>query len=173
MIIWIDGPNGVGKSNVAYELTKILDDGEYVDSDKYWFTLLKNSLGKAFRGFYPYCNKYFLTEFRNSLEEKVTLNKVPIVALSLVHTACKEVLLDYFDSKTPMVHIILECDEEKIKSRIADDPNRDESAKVQQKSEVGWQISYLKTNYKDAIRINAENEDPTEIAAIIKNLIFQ
>lgn len=173
MIIWIDGPNGVGKSSVAHELAKILDDGEYIDSDRYWLTFLKNSLDKAFRGFYPYCNKYFLTEFRNKLEEKVAFNKVPIVTLSLVNTACKEVLLDYFCTKTPMVHIILECDEEKIRSRIENDPNRDKSAKIQQKYEVGWQISYLKTNYKDAVRIKTENKDCKEIAGIIKNKVLQ
>lgn len=180
MIVWINGVTGVGKSHVAKELAKQLSDKnvEYLESDLYWIEFLKsnssqNDIIKAYSGFYPYYNKYFLSMFRNVLEKNMKdLGKMPIVSMSLVTELCERGLLDYFkNKKNDMFHIILEAQEETIISRIENDPIRDESAQRQQKSNVSWQIVYLENKYPDAVRINTEDKTIDEIVGDILTLM--
>lgn len=127
--------------------------------------LIQNDLLKALSSFDPYSNKYFLVKLREALEEKLnSFGKMPIVSISLVDKLCQKYLLDYFEhKKVSMLHIILEAEKEIILSRIENDPIRNKSAQNQQKSNVPWQIQYLKDEYPDAVRINTENKALDEI----------
>ncbi len=175
MIIWIDGANGVGKSHIAVELTKLLADrnAEYIETDLYWMDFIQNDRQKILSGFDPYCNKYFLGKLREVLEEKIhNFVKMLIVPMSLVNKLCERELLNYFEKKKiSMLHIILEAEKETIISRIENDPSRNENAQNQQKSKVPWQIRYLKTEYPEAVRINTENKTLDEIADEIMALL--
>lgn len=176
MIVWIDGVNGVGKSHVAEALAKLLTNknAEYVESDLYWLNLVQNEFPKTLSGLNPYCNKFFLTDLRESLEEKIyNLGRMPIVPVSLVDRMCKKELLDYFeDKKVSTLHIILEAKKETIISRIKNDPIRNEDAQNQQIYNVPWQMQYLKTNYPDAVRIDTEDKTLDNIASEIMDMMI-
>lgn len=72
MIVWIDGVNGVGKSHVAEILAKHLTyrNAKYAESDLYWMDLIQNEFPKALSWLSPYCNKFFLINLSESVEEK-------------------------------------------------------------------------------------------------------
>lgn len=171
MLIWIDGANGVGKSHVAEKLAEHLSDeaAEYIESDRVWMTLIHNNPSVSFSGFFPYCNKPFLSMFRSMLEEKIEkFEKTPIVSMSLTDKLCQEELLDYFQNKRiTMLHIILEANLETIIYRIENDLIRDMNLQNQQKSNLKVQIQYLREEYPDAIRINTENKSIDEVVAEI------
>lgn len=174
MLIWIDGTYGVGKSHVAEKLAEHLSNkaAEYIESDHYWMTLIHNNPSVSFSGFFPYCNKPFLSIFRSMLEEKIEkFGKTPIVSMSLTDKLCQEELLDYFQNKKiTMLHIILEANLETIISRIENDSIRDMNLQDQQKSNLSVQIQYLREEYPDAIRINTENKSIDEV--VIEILSF-
>lgn len=95
-----------------------------------------------------------------------------IVSMSLVSKLCETELLGYFEEKKiPMIHIILEASNDTILSRIENDPIRDLSAQSQQKSNVRWQIDFLKNSYPNAIRISTENKEIKEIIDEIKKFV--
>lgn len=171
MLIWIDGTNGVGKSHVAEKLAEHLSDeaAEYVESDRFWMTLIHNNPSVSFSGFFPYCNKPFLSMFRSMLEEKIEkFEKTPIVSMSLTDKLCQKELLDYFQNKRiTMLHIVLEANLETIVSSIENDSIRDINLQDQQKSNLKAQIQYLREEYPDAIRINTENKSIDEVVAEI------
>lgn len=174
MIVWIDGANGVGKSHVATELAETLgcENAEYMDSDLFWNNLLQSDSGRAISGCYPYCDGYFLGEFRKEIEKRHNSGKMLIISMSLVHGLCERDLLDYFKKEeVSMLHVILEAKEETIISRIENDPIRDESAQNQQKAKVSRQIQYLETQYLDAVRIGTDDKSLTEIVNEIRMLL--
>ena len=171
MIIWIDGTSGVGKSHVAENLAKHLSNkaAEYIESDQYWMEFLYNKPLACYSGFFPYCNKNFLSMLRSELEEKIEKDgKTPVVSMSLTDKLCQEELLDYFQNKKiSMRHIILEASQETIVSRIENDSIRDMDSQDQQKSNLTFQMRYLKEKYPDAIRINTENKSIDEVVSEI------
>lgn len=171
MIICIDGVNGVGKSHVANELEKCMFNYNaiHIDSDLHWQNFLKKDMLKAFSGFNPYNNKYFLDEFRKMLDEEIyDFKRTPLISLSIVDRICKKEFLDYFQEKNEnVIHIILKAKEETILKRIDNDPFRDKEAKSQQKKNVIWQMRYLENEYPDAIWIDTEGKSLKEIVDLI------
>lgn len=179
MIIWINGPNGIGKSHVALELAKrlIYRNAEYVDSDNFWLDWIKHNdeftsdfvlehIREMLSGLLPYENRYFLNSFREILEEMVNnCAKVPVVSFSLVNKICETELLEYFEHKNQsMFHFILEAEKETIVSRIENDPIRSKGSDTRkiQKDRIAWQQQYLKYNYPNAVRINTDNRSIAE-----------
>lgn len=179
MIIWIDGVNGIGKSHIAAELAERLVDknAEYVESDLYWMDFLGNEKNYLMcilghQGFTSNSNKYFLGTLRKTIEEKHDSGKLPIVSMSLVNKLCESELLDYFEKKDiPMLHIILKAKAETIISRIENDPIRNQSAQQEQKYNVTGQITYLESEYPNAVRINTDDKTLDEIANEIVALL--
>ena len=179
MIIWIDGVNGIGKSHIAAELAERLVDknAEYVESDLYWMDFLGNEKNYLMcilghQGFTSNSNKYFLGTLRKTIEEKHDSGKLPIVSMSLVNKLCESELMDYFEKKDmPMLHIILKAKAETIISRIENDPIRNQSAQQEQKYNVTGQITYLESEYPNAVRINTDDKTLDEIANEIVALL--
>lgn len=176
MIIWIDGANGVGKSNVSALLEEQLKDrnAEYIESDLYWLDMIKTNFFKALLGFEPSGNKFFLEMLKNVIEEKMNVDeKLPIVSFSLVNPLCESEFINYFKEKNcPMLHIILDASKDTVFKRIENDPIRNEEAQRQQKQKVETQIQYLNENYSDAIRINTENKSIEDVVdEIIKKYL--
>lgn len=175
MIIWIDGANGIGKSNVAEKLTERLSNinAEFVESDKYWDELIEDNPVICFQGFFPYCNRTFLVTLRSVLDEKIErFGKTPVVSMSLTDKLCQEELLNYFQNKgIAMRHIILEASQDVIKSRIENDPIRNMELQKQQISNLNFQIQYLNKKYPDAIRISTENKEINKIIVEIMRFI--
>lgn len=183
MIIWINGANGVGKSNIAAKLAEHLTDknAECVESDQYWQDFLKdyfndiikNKYFKEIKGLELYKNKLFLNKFREILDEKMqNFSKMLIVPISLVDKLCETELLDYFEKKNvDMLHIILEATRETIIFRIENDLKRDKIKQNQQKFYLPDQLNYLKTEYSNAARINTEDKNWDEIINEIMTLL--
>ena len=176
MIIWLDGPTGVGKSHVAEGLATRLSckNAITVDSDKYfidWLEYLQNNMKLPIGGGYPYDNLYFLRDFKEKLTDMVCNHaELPIVAFPLVHELCQIELLNYFEvKKIPTFHLILVAEKQTIISRIENDPNR-ESKKQEQIPKVAPQLQYLKNHYPTAMRINTENKSIEDVVNEIMGL---
>lgn len=103
---------------------------------------------------------------RKVLEEKIyDYGKLPIVPMSFVGKLCEKELFHYFEKKgIAMLHVILEAKRETIMARIENDPIRDKDAQSQQKAKVDWQMKYLKAEYPNAIKIDAEDKSIHAIA---------
>lgn len=181
MIIWVDGTYGVGKTAVAKKLKeKLGSKAELLESDFYSNETLKKIIEEAeashtmphIGGTSPQNNIRFLREFKELIEEKSKdTSKRWIVDMALTRMECKENLFDCLQrDRTDMVHLILTADEETIKERIKKDENRMKELALDY---LEHNISFLKDNYPDAVRIKTDNRDIDDIVdeaiAIIKS----
>lgn len=171
MIIWVDGAYGVGKTAVAKKLKeKLGSKAELLESDFYSNETLKKIVEEAeashtiphIGGTAPQNNLRFLREFKELIEEKSEdTSKQWIIDMALTRMECKENLFDCLqrDGKD-MVHLILTADEETIKERIKKDENRMKELALDW---LKYNISFLKDNYPDAVRIKTDNRDIDDI----------
>lgn len=179
MIIWINGTYGIGKTAVAQRLKEIFVDKsiEILESDIYYQEMIKEMVEEAqktnsfpfFGGTLPQNNSALIGKFREAIQEKLTEDKVIIVDMALTREECKKGLYEYFKNENAkMLHIILIASEEIIKSRIRRDDSRDKQCALEN---LEYNISFLKQNYPDAIRINTDNKSIDDVAYEIAHLI--
>lgn len=81
--------------------------------------------------------------------------------MALTRMECKENLFDCLqkDGKS-MIHFILIADKAIIKERIKKDKNRTQEVALDW---LDYNISFLKENYPDAVRIKTDNRDVDDI----------
>lgn len=179
MIIWIDGAYGIGKTSVALKVKDGFQDDEvaFLESDCYFQKMMKdiieeaqkNNCFPAIGGTFPQNNIRFIEMFKKEIEEKEKGNKKVLVDMALTQKECMENLFYYFvNSKRNVLHFILTADEEIIKSRIKNDSTRDKQAALDYLVE---NITFLKQNFSDAIRIKTDNRSTDEIANEIIKII--
>ena len=171
MIIWIDGAYGVGKTAIAKKLKEKLGSAaELLESDYYNQEMMKKIIEEANASrtvpligeVLPQNNIRFLREFKKLIEEKSQdTNKHWIVDMALTRMECKENLFDCLqkDGKS-MIHFILIADKAIIKERIKKDKNRTQEVALDW---LDYNISFLKENYPDAVRIKTDNRDVDDI----------
>lgn len=171
MIIWIDGTYGVGKTSVAMKIQEKLNEEkvEVLESDCFYRDMIRNNplIGG---GTLPQNNVKFIEYFKNRIEEKIENSyKDLIIVMSLTQKECKELLFDYFMKKDILMkHFILTANTETIKLRIKSNKNRDiELANNYLKPNM----TFLTSNYQDAIVINTENKNIAKVAEEIIELI--
>ncbi len=173
MIIWVDGPYGVGKTAVSKKLKEKLGNRvELLESDYYSEEILKKIVEEArashtmphIGGTIPQNNIRFLREFKNVIEEKFEdTSKHWIIDMALTRMECKENLFDCLQREGKnMVHLILVADEKTIKERIMKDENRMKDLALDY---LEHNISFLNDNYPDAIRIKTDNRDIDDVVA--------
>ena len=117
MIIWLNGPSGVGKSSVAQAVIDLLPDHEiiYLDADRYFpnYALVHGG------GVYPHSNIGFCQYFRNMIESYITSYQVILVDMKVAHDVSKAELIDHFtESGTPFLHVILTANTDALQHRI-------------------------------------------------------
>lgn len=171
MIIWLDGTYGIGKTTVAEQLKKVLQNKniKFLNSDYLYTEIIKrDSLSGG--GAVPQNNINFLRVIRNEIQEElVSTDGILIIDMALTQKESKELLFDYLKNEGIAIkHFILTASINTIKKRIENSENRD---KVLAYSYLEQNIHFLNSNYDDAIRIDTENKNSNEIAKeIIKYL---
>ncbi len=179
MIIWIDGPCGVGKTTVARKVKDLLSDNEveFLDSDCYFQKMFKEKVEEAkksnscpaIRGMSPQTNTDFAVYFRELIKEKLSKTWV-IIAMALTDEICKKhIFHSLCSTHKNVLHIILTAKEETIKSRIESHNGRGD--KTKHINELGNSVSFLDKNFNGALKINTDNRSVNEIASeILENI---
>jgi len=181
MIIWIDGPYGVGKTTIIAELQKQFtdNDAEFLLSDYFYRQSLKQLIEESkasksfphFGGTMPQNNMRFLQDFRNLIEykEKNTKKKL-IIDMALTMKECKENLFDSLKNEgINIIHIIFSAEEETIKSRIINDETREQ--KTAFLDNLAKNIIFLNENFTDAIKVSADNRTVSNITNEVIGII--
>ena len=175
MLIWIDGPCGVGKTSTACEVAKMLPEGcvEFLDADCYFQDMLQQNGRLILTGSRPQNNRVFRLKFREIIEEKLRFCSGHIIAVMTATSENSKVeLLDYFrERRTDTLHIILTASEETVRSRIRSDPRR---AGTTAGCNLAWfknDMTFLRDNYSGDVWINADGKLPSDIAKEIVRLI--
>ena len=155
MIIWLNGPSGVGKSSVAQAVIDLLPDHEiiYLDADRYFpnYALVHGG------GVYPHSNIGFCQYFRNMIESYITSYQVILVDIKVAHDVSKAELIDYFtESGTPFLHVILTANTDALQHRIKqdDDNIRSSSVKKEQLNQIPHTMQYFEEHFKEAKQID-------------------
>ena len=155
MIIWLNGPSGVGKSSVAQAVIDLLPDHEiiYLDADRYFpnYALVHGG------GVYPHSNIGFCQYFRNMIESYITSYQVILVDMKGAHDDSKAELIDYFtESGTPFLHVILTANTDALQHRIKqdDDNIRSSSVKKEQLNQIPHTMQYFEEHFKEAKQID-------------------
>ena len=155
MIIWLNGPSGVGKSSVAQAVIDLLPDHEiiYLDADRYFpnYALVHGG------GVYPHSNIGFCQYFRNMIESYITPYQVILVDMKVAHDVSKAELIDYFtESGTPFLHVILTANTDALQHRIKqdDDNIRSSSVKKEQLNQIPHTMQYFEEHFKEAKQID-------------------
>ena len=174
MIIWIDGPYGIGKTNVAVRIYDKLKKGkiELINSDNYYHKIIKE-IAIFGGGTLPQNNKLFLNRFRKIIEEKISdSSKIIIIDMAVTEPECKENLFDYFNNNhSNIFHFILRASLNDIKKRIINDQDRDKENSLYY---LDSSMMFLQNNFKNDIWIDTSNKNIDEIAdriiAYIENI---
>ena len=155
MIIWLNGPSGVGKSSVAQAVIDLLPDHEiiYLDADRYFpnYALVHGG------GVYPHSNIGFCQYFRNMIESYITSYQVILVDMKVAHDVSKAELIDHFtESGTPFLHVILTANTDALQHRIEqdDDNIRSSSVKKEQLNQIPHTMQYFEEHFKEAKQID-------------------
>ena len=155
MIIWLNGPSGVGNSSVAQAVIDLLPDHEiiYLDADRYFpnYALVHGG------GVYPHSNIGFCQYFRNMIESYITSYQVILVDIKVAHDVSKAELIDYFtESGTPFLHVILTANTDALQHRIKqdDDNIRSSSVKKEQLNQIPHTMQYFEEHFKEAKQID-------------------
>lgn len=185
MLVWIDGPYGVGKTAVIKQLKEIIpcSEIEILESDVYNEEVRKEIIKEAqktnsfpgFPGMLPQTDTRFIEIFRRIIQERLSLNKIVIVDMALTHEESKKGLYEFFFAENVrMLHIIITASEEIIRERIKNDNTRDKRCALEN---LEYNLSFLNQNYQDAIRINTDSmsiaDTANEIAQHISNMRSQ
>jgi len=171
MIVWIDGPKGIGKSTISKKVNKKLDNESILlESDYYWFKMIEENPFLALGGCYPQNNENFIRKFKEVIESELnrekTENKIIIIDMALTDKKCKEELFDYFKKDNRILHIILTAEKNVIKERIEKDTNETRD-KINSIAEIDSSLKFLEENFKDTIKINTNNYKIDEISKTI------
>jgi cytidylate kinase len=161
-IIWLDGTFGVGKTTVSRSLNKKLPQFKILDSDEYSQTLMKKKPEVfALGGFLPQNNKYFIQYFRKTIDEEIAKGtKKLIVVMAVTFEESRKGLLNYFEEKGDITHIILQASEDVLQRRILSDKQRDQDFALQR---MEWNLKFLEQHYLDAVRIDTDNMTPEQV----------
>lgn len=185
MLVWIDGPYGVGKTAVIKQLKEIIpcSEIEILESDVYNEEVLKEIIKEAkktnsfpgFLGMLPQTDTRFIEIFKRIIQEKLSINKIVIVDMALTCEESKKGLYEFFlTENVRTLHIIITASEEIIRERIKNDNTRDKRCALEN---LEYNLSFLNQNYQDAIRINTDSmsiaDTANEIAQHISNMRSQ
>ena len=171
MIIWIDGPYGVGKSTVAKALTCALPtDSIYLDSDEYYVKGLKQNQYFS-GGAFPQNNQRFLIDFKELVKENARIHSVCVVAMALtMDESINDLFIPLSKGENDIYHIVLYASLETITTRI--NTQRDRENKDYAKKQVLKSISFIKKNFFDCYWINTENGNVSDIVNQVKAIGF-
>lgn len=120
MIIWLNGPSGVGKSSVVQAVIDLLSNYKmiYLDADRYFPNYAMKNGGEV----NPHSNIGFCQYFRNIIESYITSYQVILVDMKVAHDVSKAELIDHFtESGTPFLHVILTANTDALQHRIEQD----------------------------------------------------
>ena len=164
MIIWIDGPYGIGKTNVAVRIYDKLkkEKIELINSDNYYHKIIKE-IAIFGGGTLPQNNKLFLNRFRKIIEEKISdSSKIIIIDMAVTEPECNH---------SNIFHFILRASLNDIKKRIINDQDRDKENSLYY---LDSSMMFLQNNFKNDIWIDTSNKNIDEIAeriiAYIENI---
>ena len=158
MIIWLNGPSGVGKSSVAQAVIDLLPDHEiiYLDADRYFPNYAMKNGGEV----NPHSNIGFCQYFRNIIESYITSYQVILVDMKVAHDVSKAELIDYFtESGTPFLHVILTANTDALQHRIEQDDAyiRPSSVKKEQFNQIPHTMQYFEEHFKEAKQIDTSD----------------
>ena len=163
MIIWIDGPSGIGKSSIANRLVELLEGwkAEHLDTDACFQKWGDGNL-RYYCSVLIQDNLAFFADLINTIGEKIESNAgLLIVSMALTTDRCRDMLYAPIAEKYNAKHFILTALEDEIIARIDADHGRDKGyAKMYLRSSM----DYLEKNYPDATRISTSGKSIEDVA---------
>lgn len=154
MVIWIDGPYGVGKSTVSIELAKQLHISAdmVLDSDEYLDELMKEDIMKYFYVEYPQNCVPFLHQLADRVTPYISdPENILIVNMALSTDECINILWNKIkDIDGNLIHVVLTGEMPRILERIQNDSNR----------ESGGQKDFALTDMRRALCFIGNHFDP-------------
>lgn len=178
MIIWIDGTYGVGKTTVAYEVqrqlmnckTRLLDSDEIFENigDEIIEDMIQNGGGTM-----PQNNLFFLSLFKEKIEDCLNEDTVCIVSMASTTAECLDMIWKYLSQDSKIFnHFILEADKETIIGRIEADSERKQKDFAIHELDVN--NVFLKKIFNNAIIIDTSNKSVEKIAKeIVENVMLK
>lgn len=164
MIIWIDGPFGIGKSSVSNMLAEKIPDSRVIEFDEYMHKVKpENAMEVIFGKRYPEGKRYLIETFVKDVEHAIedSLTETFIVPIALINDMCRAMVVEHFEKKTSTEHIILEATKENVlkRSKLQDGRDMDlvDTYFIEAKD-------YLDKNYDSAIRVDANERSIEDIA---------
>lgn len=176
MLVWIDGPFGVGKTSVGLEIQKQLPVGaaELLDADDYYQNKFDEDTMKAMlskgKGCFPQNNLVFIEKFKQVIAQAISGACISIVVMALTEKECKELLFDALSHNgIDIRHVILTASNDVLTSRITSDNCR--PAKNMALNNMARSMAFLEHYFEDALWIDTTNLAIPDVAkTIIKSL---
>lgn len=172
MIIWLNGPCGIGKSSVAKACIDLLSNQKikYLDADQYFPNFVIKNGGRVD----AHSNIGFCQYFREIIESYMNTCKVILVDMKAAHDVAKTELIDYFtETGIPFFHIILIANGGTLTRRIEqdDDSIRSPDDKKEHLKQIYDSQQYFKEHFKEAKQIDTTYRSINDIANIIVDSI--
>lgn len=171
MILWLNGTYGVGKTSVAYALTKLYSgNSKVIDPDILWLNTIKKDNSIIFGdGAYPQNNIKFLNTLNKVIKENIdNYTGLLIIPMSITEDLSYNKVIK--NHKNNIIHIVLLADEDIVKKRITKDKNRDQSFSIISLKENN---NFLKNRTSDTIYVDTSNMSIKEVAVYINNNILR
>ena len=172
MIIWLNGPCGIGKSSVAQAFMDLLSNQKikYLDADQYFPNFAIQNGG----GVDAHSNIGFCQYFRRIIESYMNVYNIILVDMKVAHDIAKSELIDYFTQNgVSFLHIILITNEDTLKRRIEQDNDfiRSPDAKKEHLKQVRYTLQYFREHFKEVIEIDTTDRSINDVANVLVDFI--
>ena len=168
-IIWVDGTFGVGKTAVANEIAKRMNNAHQIEFDELQKEYQPKYLSDYFGERYPEAKKYLIDALRDKILEMKQGKAYDyiIVPIALINDYCNQKLVNAFKDIEDY-HFILTASNEIINQRIENQANRDVDLALTYMQPA---VFYLKNHYSDAVRIDTSDMSIVEVAEKIIEVV--
>lgn len=171
MILWIDGPYGVGKSTLAEELVKLNKNSFIFDAESVGNAVRDNMPRELFNGYIFENYGLWFKTIEELLKEIVgRYNGDIYVPMTLTKKdSFDKIAIPLKNSGVEVTHLLLEADYENVKNRIL---ARGEEENCWCMQNIALCLEIQKT-FLDVIRLNTINQSPYNLAKVVYDNVLK